>query len=244
MQSCCLFSGKRRDEAGFGCKTFDAPAARRTRSVELAGRSAKAAAQALRERLLARPDPQETQRALIRGKDTVVTALTRGEKALGDGVRLADRPDRLQVDAELAPARKGVQRELVAMRHVEAPAARRQLRREPRLAARARHQLERLRPCAKALGEQLAQPRARHDEAPAVALEAQPQRPAALGLGQQFPHRSQRLRSLVQPGGNHLDHVPVKVNLRPANVSVAKGCGNLRAARGHGPLDSVHADLQ
>jgi hypothetical protein len=67
---------------------------------------------------------------------------------------------------------------------------------------------------AQALGEQLAQPRARHDEAPAVALEAQPQRPAALGVGQQFPHRAQRLRSLVQPGGNHLDHVSVNVCLR------------------------------
>src|ERR1700741_2829607 len=111
-----MVAGDRGDEAGKRVKTVEAPPGH-ARDVELLERHGKPFAKRLDQGLLARPAAQKAER-LFRFANR---SLERRKELGGDGVGLANRPDRLDVDANRRGFREREQRYVVAVRDVEVP---------------------------------------------------------------------------------------------------------------------------
>ena len=159
-----------------------------------------------------RPSPSALTSASLRvqqrrkpsgSSDCTSQSLERREELGGDGVGLADRPDRLDVHADRRGFREGEQRYVVAMRDVEVPA----VVLEARLAVCTVRELDGFGSHSEPRAELLAQAAAGDDEAAAVALEAE-----ALGA-LRFKRRKRRLQGAhlpggrVQPGYHHLNRL-------------------------------------
>ena len=111
---------------------------RRERNIEAIERMAKAVSERLDECFLARPAIEESQRLVARVEGQVSLVLAAGKKACRDVIGVADHAHHLDVDSDLATARKGVHGELVGVRYVESQVRVREMRRERRFAVASR----------------------------------------------------------------------------------------------------------